>query len=224
MLLDGGEVEIGLESTIIDLSRPEPVILRPGRITYDDIKPFVPRLRGNYSISKNDLSRPKAPGMKYKHYAPDGDVRYLPEGDAGANMHGWGGLWGGYSVSSGCKNPEAALKLLDYLVSEEGSMLRYYGIEGVHYTKTSDGIEITDENIAERKKEPVNRAFTGCFVFIINRPNRLFLPNRFGRALFLFPKARFCRFQEHKLGRRYRAPYSRFALQAELLFRCRGSP
>ena len=84
MLLDGGEVEIGLESTIIDLSRPEPVILRPGRITYDDIKPFVPRLRGNYSISKNDLSRPKAPGMKYKHYAPDGDVRYLPEGKDGA--------------------------------------------------------------------------------------------------------------------------------------------
>lgn len=83
LLLDGGEVEIGLESTIIDLSRPEPVILRPGRITYDDIKPFVPRLRGNYAISKTDLSRPKAPGMKYKHYAPNGDMCYLPEGAEG---------------------------------------------------------------------------------------------------------------------------------------------
>ena len=83
MVLDGGEVEIGLESTIIDLSRPEPVILRPGRITYDDIKPFAPRLKGNYGISAADISKPKAPGMKYKHYAPDGDVNYLPEGEDG---------------------------------------------------------------------------------------------------------------------------------------------
>ncbi|MBR5328720.1 MAG: threonylcarbamoyl-AMP synthase [Firmicutes bacterium] len=83
MVLDGGEVEIGLESTIIDLSRPEPVILRPGRITYDDIKPFAPRLKGNYGITAADLDKPKAPGMKYKHYAPDGDVCYLPEGEEG---------------------------------------------------------------------------------------------------------------------------------------------
>ena len=83
MVLDGGEVEIGLESTIIDLSRPEPVILRPGRITYDDIKPFAPRLKGNYGISAADINKPKAPGMKYKHYAPDGDVNYLPEGEEG---------------------------------------------------------------------------------------------------------------------------------------------
>lgn len=83
LLLDGGPVEIGLESTIIDLSRPEPVILRPGRITYEDIKPFAPRLKGNYAITAADVSRPKAPGMKYKHYAPDGEVSYLPPGEDG---------------------------------------------------------------------------------------------------------------------------------------------
>ena len=81
LLLDGGPVEIGLESTIIDLSRPEPVILRPGRITYEDIKPFAPRLRGRYTAADADIARPKAPGMKYKHYAPDGEMFYLPEGD-----------------------------------------------------------------------------------------------------------------------------------------------
>lgn len=86
MILDSGEVDIGLESTIIDLSRPDPVILRPGRITYEDIKPFAPRLRGKYSISEADVSHPKAPGMKYKHYAPDGDVCYLPEGDEAADV------------------------------------------------------------------------------------------------------------------------------------------
>ena len=81
MILDSGPVEIGIESTIIDLSRPEPVILRPGRITFDDIKPFVPRLRGRYAITAADRERPKAPGMKYKHYAPDGKMFYLPEGE-----------------------------------------------------------------------------------------------------------------------------------------------
>lgn len=82
LILDSGEVEIGLESTIIDLSRPEPVILRPGRITYEDIKPFAPRLKGNFRVSQNDLEHPKAPGMKYKHYAPEGAMCFLPEGEA----------------------------------------------------------------------------------------------------------------------------------------------
>lgn len=84
LILDSGEVEIGLESTIIDLSRPEPVILRPGRITYDDIKPFAPRLKGNFVASQSDIDHPKAPGMKYKHYAPDGAMYFLPEGEAAA--------------------------------------------------------------------------------------------------------------------------------------------
>lgn len=81
LILDSGEVEIGLESTIIDLSRPEPVILRPGRITYEDIKPFAPRLQGNFVASQSDIDHPKAPGMKYKHYAPDGAMYFLPEGE-----------------------------------------------------------------------------------------------------------------------------------------------
>jgi L-threonylcarbamoyladenylate synthase len=83
LILDDGEVEIGLESTIIDLSRPEPVILRPGRITYEDIKPFAPRLKGHYAMTQSDVDHPKAPGMKYKHYAPEGEMFFLPEGEKG---------------------------------------------------------------------------------------------------------------------------------------------
>lgn len=84
LILDSGAVEIGLESTIIDLSRPEPVILRPGRITYADIKPFAPRLRDDFQASQKDLAAPKAPGMKYQHYAPEGALYFLPEGEAAA--------------------------------------------------------------------------------------------------------------------------------------------
>ena len=41
----------------------------------------MPRLRGRYAITAADREHPKAPGMKYKHYAPDGKMFYLPEGE-----------------------------------------------------------------------------------------------------------------------------------------------
>lgn len=84
LILDGGAVEIGIESTIIDLSRPEPVILRPGRISYEDIKSFAPRLKANFVPVGSDLDHPRAPGMKYRHYAPEGEVRFLPPGEEAA--------------------------------------------------------------------------------------------------------------------------------------------
>jgi multiple sugar transport system substrate-binding protein/putative aldouronate transport system substrate-binding protein len=85
------------------------------------------------------------------------DVILPPKGPAGANMHGWGGWWGGYSISSNCKNVDAALRVLDYMVSEEGGKLRYYGIENIHYTNTDKGSVISDKNLLERNKEPKGR-------------------------------------------------------------------
>lgn len=79
-----------------------------------------------------------------------------PEGPQGANLVGWGGWWGGYSISAACKDPEAALRLLELLISEEGQKLRYYGIENVHYTEKDSSIEITAQNLANRAAEPPN--------------------------------------------------------------------
>jgi L-threonylcarbamoyladenylate synthase len=76
MILDGGEVQIGLESTIIDVTGDEVVVLRPGYIGIDRIR----EVAGGGSIDpaiigKPDPSlRPKAPGMKYRHYAPKGEL------------------------------------------------------------------------------------------------------------------------------------------------------
>lgn len=78
MIVDGGEVGIGIESTIVDLSQETPMILRPGYIT----KPMLEEVIGEeVQIDKAILSkegmngiRPKAPGMKYKHYAPQGNL------------------------------------------------------------------------------------------------------------------------------------------------------
>lgn len=97
--------------------------------------------------------------LKLEQASPNAEIDVIapPEGPKGANLVGWGGWWGGYSISAGCKDPEAALRLLDFLISEEGQKLRYYGIKDVHYTEKADGsIEITAENLENRKNEPVN--------------------------------------------------------------------
>ncbi len=75
MIIDGGEVGIGLESTIIDLTEEKPTILRPGYIT----QKMLDEILGSVDIDRTILSadckeKPKAPGMKYRHYAPKGDL------------------------------------------------------------------------------------------------------------------------------------------------------
>lgn len=77
MVLDGGQVGIGIESTIIDLTSEVPTILRPGYITKSMLEQVIGPVTVDAAIlSKNQDKnlRPKAPGMKYKHYAPKGDL------------------------------------------------------------------------------------------------------------------------------------------------------
>lgn len=80
-ILDGGSCSIGLESTIIDMSTPYPVLLRPGAISADEICDIIPNLIYKKDLlSVEDSEVPKAPGMKYRHYAPDVPVT-LVEGE-----------------------------------------------------------------------------------------------------------------------------------------------
>ncbi len=71
MILDGGAVDIGLESTIIDLTG-KPMVLRPGYITTEMLSAVLGEavLVDPALLSADDNKRPKAPGMKYRHYAP----------------------------------------------------------------------------------------------------------------------------------------------------------
>ena len=71
MILDGGSVGIGLESTIIDLSEQTPTILRPGFITQQMASEIIGTVEMDPGlIGKDSNLHPKAPGMKYRHYAP----------------------------------------------------------------------------------------------------------------------------------------------------------
>ena len=69
-ILDGGTTGIGLESTVLDVTLTPPVILRPGGVTKEMLEAVIgPVLEPDFEQQKIE-STPKAPGMKYTHYAP----------------------------------------------------------------------------------------------------------------------------------------------------------
>lgn len=75
MIIDGGESTIGLESTIVDLTVNPPMVLRPGFITTWQLKEILPNIVIDKTTLSNDTKEaPKAPGMKYRHYAPKADM------------------------------------------------------------------------------------------------------------------------------------------------------
>ncbi len=84
MIIDGGDIAIGLESTIVDLTLDVPMILRPGYITLDMLKDVLGDVTMDPTLMDGECKeRPKAPGMRYRHYAPKGDL-LIVEGEPGA--------------------------------------------------------------------------------------------------------------------------------------------
>ena len=73
MILDSGPVRIGLESTIVDFTEDVPVLLRPGYINIEMLRKILGEVRVDPGIRNGAAEkgvRPKAPGMRYRHYAP----------------------------------------------------------------------------------------------------------------------------------------------------------
>jgi len=85
MIIDGGSVGLGLESTIIDTTCEPPMILRPGYITKEMFEEVIGEVVIDPAILKkpDDSLKPKAPGMKYRHYAPKASLT-LVEGELAA--------------------------------------------------------------------------------------------------------------------------------------------
>ena len=78
-IIDGGAVGIGIESTIVDLTSDTPTILRPGFITKKMLEEIIGPVAIDPTLIEPDPNlRPKAPGMKYTHYAPKGEL-YIVE-------------------------------------------------------------------------------------------------------------------------------------------------
>lgn len=87
-IIDGGPCRVGVESTVVDMTVEPAVILRPGGITPAMIKDVLGSVELDRSlIDRKAVTRPKAPGMKYKHYAPKADV-FVVTGDC-ADIAEW---------------------------------------------------------------------------------------------------------------------------------------
>lgn len=75
LIIDGGDARVGLESTVVDLSKGNAMILRPGEITIDDLKKYFERVELDPALlDGREIKKPIAPGQKYRHYAPKAEM------------------------------------------------------------------------------------------------------------------------------------------------------
>ena len=83
MVLDAGPCDVGLESTVLDCVSKPPTILRPGGVTQEMLEGCLAQVRAAGRKSVDDTTVPRAPGMKYRHYAPAAPLVLFPAGVAG---------------------------------------------------------------------------------------------------------------------------------------------
>lgn len=79
-IVDGGECQVGLESTVVDVTEEVPMLLRPGGVTYEQLCDVLGSVVKNYEFKDGEV--PRSPGVKYKHYAPKAEVTVI-RGDFG---------------------------------------------------------------------------------------------------------------------------------------------
>ena len=108
MILDGGTTKIGLESTVIDFTKKEPIILRPGGLSIKLINEFF---KTSFDATKINNHNPSSPGLFKKHYSPKAILRlnadYPIEGEA----------WLGFG-----KNPKGVNNFININLSREGNL------------------------------------------------------------------------------------------------------
>ncbi len=74
-IIKGEDSEVGVESTVLDMTSEVPTILRPGGVSREELSDVLGKVLISSELKKDDI--PKAPGMKYKHYSPKGQVYIL---------------------------------------------------------------------------------------------------------------------------------------------------
>jgi L-threonylcarbamoyladenylate synthase len=75
LIIDGGECSFGIESTVLSLLDTQPMLLRPGSISKEEIENFL----GQTIAEPDAMTKIVSPGMKYRHYAPKAKVRLAYE-------------------------------------------------------------------------------------------------------------------------------------------------
>lgn len=81
LIIDGGLCEVGLESTVLDLTKGRLVILRPGKVTAEELEKVIGKIVVNFGFSHaNTKEKPASPGMKYRHYSPKAELILVTSG------------------------------------------------------------------------------------------------------------------------------------------------
>ena len=81
VIIDGGDCRVGVESTVLDITSEEPMILRPGAVTLEDVKKVLGAGgQCDWRCGVKEGETPRSPGMKYTHYSPEAEV-IMYEGD-----------------------------------------------------------------------------------------------------------------------------------------------
>lgn len=88
LIIDGGNCQVGVESTVLSLEHEIPVILRPGGVTIESLKQYIPKVvfYNQLADRKKIEEKPPTPGLKYRHYAPKAEL-YLFRGSADKIFH-----------------------------------------------------------------------------------------------------------------------------------------
>lgn len=153
LVLDGGPVGIGIESTIVDFSGETPTILRPGFITQAQLREVLGEVEMDHGLAREDglagedTRRPKAPGMKYRHYAPKAEM-VLVSGDSGGVAE---------RILSLAREAVAQGKRVGIIAAEESRAMyeRELGVAGV---------AVAQESHIEREQEPSKGGMAGVAV------------------------------------------------------------
>ncbi|HHW13844.1 MAG TPA: threonylcarbamoyl-AMP synthase [Firmicutes bacterium] len=80
IILDGGPTGVGVESTVVDVTGSVPVLLRPGGLPVEEIELVAGRVAVDPALQGKKVDRPRAPGMKYTHYAPRAPLTLVAPG------------------------------------------------------------------------------------------------------------------------------------------------
>ncbi|RKD23050.1 threonylcarbamoyl-AMP synthase [Ammoniphilus oxalaticus] len=73
-IVDGGATGVGVESTVLDVTLDPPMILRPGGVTKEALERVVGKVAVDPAVTMQADEQPRAPGMKYQHYAPQAEM------------------------------------------------------------------------------------------------------------------------------------------------------
>ncbi|WP_297500781.1 L-threonylcarbamoyladenylate synthase [Thermococcus sp.] len=74
VIIDGGETNVGVESTVVDLTSDKPVLLRPGGLPLEEIEKVVGEVEIHPAVMGKTVGIARSPGMKYRHYSPNAQV------------------------------------------------------------------------------------------------------------------------------------------------------